>query len=250
MNDTITSPAAGLSESGNAAMSCGEPGAALSVAAEIQSDSGSGGSMPEPRAGEKQLMPAGTAGSVTDVPLSWSRVFPATPAQAREARQFLADILAGSLVADDAILCLSELAANATVHSQSREPGGHFTVRAQIRHGDGLRIEVRDQGGSWTRHRSAHDAPHGRGLVIVARMPRPRCWQGWLPPPSSSSTLKRSPRLAGRRPHRDCRRRPSRAGRAAGRAVPGPEPAPEAPASGHSPRHLTPPIGRQAQPAG
>jgi anti-sigma regulatory factor (Ser/Thr protein kinase) len=35
MNETITSPAAGLSESGNAVMSCGEAGAALSVAAEV-----------------------------------------------------------------------------------------------------------------------------------------------------------------------------------------------------------------------
>jgi hypothetical protein len=35
MNETIISPAAGLSESGNAAMSCDEPGAALRVAAGI-----------------------------------------------------------------------------------------------------------------------------------------------------------------------------------------------------------------------
>jgi hypothetical protein len=42
MNETITSPAAGLSESGNAAMSCGEPGAALRVAAEILGASGFG----------------------------------------------------------------------------------------------------------------------------------------------------------------------------------------------------------------
>ena len=43
-------------------------------------------------------------------PLAWSRAFPATPEQVREARRFLAGILGGSPAADDAILCLSDLA--------------------------------------------------------------------------------------------------------------------------------------------
>ena len=40
----------------------------------------------------------------------WSRAFPATPAQVREARQFLSGILDGCPVTDDAALCLSDLA--------------------------------------------------------------------------------------------------------------------------------------------
>ena len=50
--------------------------------------------------------------------IGWSRRFPATPEQAGEARRFLAAILDGH-PADDAILCLSELVTNATLHSRS-----------------------------------------------------------------------------------------------------------------------------------
>jgi anti-sigma regulatory factor (Ser/Thr protein kinase) len=103
-------------------------------------------------------------------PLAWSRVFPGTPAQAREARRFLAATLDGHPAADDAVLCLSELAANATIHSQSGQPGGHFTVRAEIRR-DRVRVEVHDQGGSWT-WLPRHDEPHGRGLLIVSQLSR------------------------------------------------------------------------------
>lgn len=107
-------------------------------------------------------------------PLAWSHTFPATPAHAREARRFLAAILDGHPAADDATLCLSELVSNATIHSRSHEPGGHFTVRAE-RHGGQLRVEVRDQGGPWTgpsTGRWPEDEPHGRGLLIVARLAR------------------------------------------------------------------------------
>ena len=66
--------------------------------------------------------------------IAWSRTFPATPEQAREARRFLAAILDGR-PADDAILCLSELVTNACLHSRSHQPGGRLTVRVQL-HGD------------------------------------------------------------------------------------------------------------------
>jgi anti-sigma regulatory factor (Ser/Thr protein kinase) len=115
---------------------------------------------------ERTAMTAGTA-----VPLAWSHAFPAVPAQIREARRFLAGILAGCPAADDATLCLSELASNATVHSQSREPGGHFTVRAGINAGR-LRVEVQDEGGPWTWPVHHRDGQHGRGLLIVARLAR------------------------------------------------------------------------------
>lgn len=101
---------------------------------------------------------------------AWSRDFPAVPEQAREARRYLAAILDGQPGADDAILCLAELVANAISHSRSREPGGTFTVR--VRHagaGGRLRIEVDDQGGAW-RPRSRGDGQHGHGLSIVAEL--------------------------------------------------------------------------------
>jgi hypothetical protein len=95
-------------------------------------------------------------------PMTWSRAFPANPAQVREVRRFLADILDGRQAADDAVLCLSELAANATIHSRSHLPGGRFTVCAMLL-GDRLRVEVRDQGGPW--NPLPRDEPNGRGFT-------------------------------------------------------------------------------------
>ncbi|HVB44406.1 MAG TPA: hypothetical protein VNF47_17140 [Streptosporangiaceae bacterium] len=45
--------------------------------------------------------------------------FPGTADQVRRARRLLADVLDGCPVADDVILCLSELATNAILHSAS-----------------------------------------------------------------------------------------------------------------------------------
>jgi anti-sigma regulatory factor (Ser/Thr protein kinase) len=99
--------------------------------------------------------------------IGWSRSFPATPEQAGEARRFLTAILNGH-PADDAILCLSELVTNATLHSRSQQPGSYLTVRVQL-HYDHLRVEVCDQGGPWTQ--TAHeDGQTGRGLLIVDRL--------------------------------------------------------------------------------
>jgi serine/threonine-protein kinase RsbW len=102
--------------------------------------------------------------------LVWSRAFPAIPAQVREARQFLSAILDDRPAAEDAILCLSELVTNATVHSRSREPDGHFDVRVQL-HGSHLQVEVSDQGGPWARPVNTNER-NGRGLLIVDQMAR------------------------------------------------------------------------------
>jgi anti-sigma regulatory factor (Ser/Thr protein kinase) len=109
--------------------------------------------------------------SSTAPPLAWSRVFPATAAQVREARQFLASALDGHPAADEAILCLSELVANASVHSRSREPGGRVTVTAAIR-GSELRVDVRDGGGQWTWPVHGPGGQRGRGLLIVGQLAR------------------------------------------------------------------------------
>lgn len=100
--------------------------------------------------------------------IAWSRAFPGTPAQVGEARRFLATILAGRPVAGDAVLCLSELVTNATLHSHSGKPGGQFTVRVEMNE-NLLRVEVRDEGGSWHGTR-APDEQHGRGLNIVSQL--------------------------------------------------------------------------------
>ena len=107
------------------------------------------------------------------VPLiAWSRAFPGTPVQVREARRFLSTILAGRPVADDAVLCLSELVTNATVHSHSGRPGGQFTVRVEMNE-NMLRVEIHDDGGSWRGAGSGSpDGQHGRGLGIVSQLAR------------------------------------------------------------------------------
>jgi anti-sigma regulatory factor (Ser/Thr protein kinase) len=105
----------------------------------------------------------------TAAPPAWFRTFPATPAQAREARGFLAGVLHGHPVTDDAVLCLSELVANAALHSDSRRSGGHVTVRAELRR-ECLRVEVTDEGGIW--EWPCPDERHGHGLSIVGQLAR------------------------------------------------------------------------------
>ncbi len=98
-------------------------------------------------------------------PLTWSRAFPGHPDQVREARAFLRAALDGCPAADDAVLCVSELAANAVLHSDSRKPGGTFTVRAEIHHGDYVWVEVEDNGGRWNQHAHRDGRPHGLDIV-------------------------------------------------------------------------------------
>ena len=67
------------------------------------------------------------------------RAFPARPEQVAEARQFVRGLLGGCPVADDAVLCVSELAGNCVTHSASGQLGAVFTVRAEV-HDAGLRL--------------------------------------------------------------------------------------------------------------
>lgn len=102
--------------------------------------------------------------------VTWSRTFPAVAIQVREARRFLTTIMEGQPAVDDALVCLSEVVTNALVHSRSRQPGGQFTVRVH-RYGQGLRVEVCDQGGPWhPPGQTAEDGEHGRGLLIVSQL--------------------------------------------------------------------------------
>lgn len=81
-----------------------------------------------------------------------------------EARRFLAGLLADHPATENAVTCVSELAANSVRHSRSAAPGGTFTVRMR-RSGASVRVEVTDSGGPWRGH--PDDPEHGRGLKIV-----------------------------------------------------------------------------------
>ena len=98
------------------------------------------------------------------------RVFRADASQVAAARAFLSTILADCPAAEEAVLCLSELATNAVLHSRSREPGGSFTVRAHL-DAQRLHVEVSDQGGPWdSPGRASTDEQTGRGLLIVGQL--------------------------------------------------------------------------------
>ena len=96
---------------------------------------------------------------------AWTREFAARPEQVGQARKFLAAALDDCPVADDAVLCLSELAGNSVLHSASRRPGGAFTVRVEIRRRDYVRMEVRDEGGPWDGRPCADGRAHGLAIV-------------------------------------------------------------------------------------
>jgi anti-sigma regulatory factor (Ser/Thr protein kinase) len=57
------------------------------------------------------------------------------------------------------------LATNAVLHSNSRSASGAFTVRAVLRPGDHVHIEVQDNGGPWAPEPS--DPNRGHGLDII-----------------------------------------------------------------------------------
>ena len=94
-----------------------------------------------------------------------SVIYPGRIEHIRIVRADLRAVLHGCPMADDVILCASELAANAATHSRSRLPGGTFTVRAKISPGDCAWIEVEDDGG--LKSPGLRDVAGRHGLDIV-----------------------------------------------------------------------------------
>lgn len=112
------------------------------------------------------LCGAGSA-ALAEPSRSCERMFPARPEQVGAARRFVSGLLAGAPVADDAVLCVSELAGNCVSHSVSGYSGGTFTVRVELHDGDYVWLEVADEGGPWL-----PSVADGRvhGLEIVRRL--------------------------------------------------------------------------------
>jgi anti-sigma regulatory factor (Ser/Thr protein kinase) len=100
----------------------------------------------------------------------YTGIYPGHADQLHHVRRAVARHLAGCPAADDASLILSELAANAIVHSASC--GQFFTVRAEVFPGY-VWVEAEDLGGLW-RRRHADDRPHG--LDVVEALTGPGGW--------------------------------------------------------------------------
>ena len=91
--------------------------------------------------------------------------YPGSAAQISVVRADLRALLGDCPMADDVILCASELATNATLHSRSGVQGGTFTVRASIDLGHSVEVEVEDRGGPWTSSTTESDRHHGLAII-------------------------------------------------------------------------------------
>ncbi|HEY2279356.1 MAG TPA: ATP-binding protein [Streptosporangiaceae bacterium] len=78
--------------------------------------------------------------------LRWLRAFPGTKAQVAEVRRFVTCLLAEHPACEALITCVSELAANAVVHTASGR-GGQFTVEVSCPRTGVARVSVTDAGG-------------------------------------------------------------------------------------------------------
>lgn len=93
------------------------------------------------------------------------RAYPGRPEQISRVRADLTRLLDGCSIADELVLCASELATNAIRHSRSGLRGATFTVRAEIRIGCYARIEVEDRGGPWRAPEAGLDRYHGLDII-------------------------------------------------------------------------------------
>jgi len=102
---------------------------------------------------------------------AYTGVFPGTADQVSRARREVARHLAGHPVTDDAVLVVSELAANAVLHSDSK--GQFYTVSAEV-HATYVWVEVEDLGGPWNLR--PRDAARPHGLDVVEALAGPDNW--------------------------------------------------------------------------
>ncbi|GGX16963.1 ATP-binding protein [Streptomyces chartreusis] len=99
----------------------------------------------------------------------WGLSCPGFPEEVSRARRWTRDILQGSPLAEDAELIVSELSANAILHTASGLTSGSFhlalAVSPQV-----IALSVTDDGGTGTAPKIEHQEPeaeHGRGLGMV-----------------------------------------------------------------------------------
>jgi anti-sigma regulatory factor (Ser/Thr protein kinase) len=130
------------------------------------------------RPGVTPAFSVGSAATGTAAPppamRSLRRTFRGEPAQVPLAREFVFRYLDGrhcpAEAVQDILVCATELAANAVLHSRSGLPGGHFSVEV-VCAGQSVHVAVEDSGGPWTeRGHGSVDEEYGRGLQVVSAL--------------------------------------------------------------------------------
>ncbi|MBQ0847216.1 ATP-binding protein [Streptomyces sp. NBC_00414] len=100
----------------------------------------------------------------------WGLTCPGFPEEVSRARRWTRDILRGSPLADDAELIVSELSANAILHTASGRQSGSFHLALAISP-QMVALSVTDAGGTGRAPKVEHqdqEAEHGRGLSMVS----------------------------------------------------------------------------------
>ncbi|WAU78866.1 ATP-binding protein [Streptomyces sp. Qhu-G9] len=100
----------------------------------------------------------------------WGLTCPGFPEEVSRARRWTRDILRGSPLADDAAVIVSELSANAILHTASGRQSGSFHLALAISP-QMITLSVTDDGGTGEAPKVEHqdqEAEHGRGLGMVS----------------------------------------------------------------------------------
>ena len=118
-------------------------------------------------------MAAQAASDVTEeLAMMAGLTIPGRPEHVSEARAFVAKVLGEhSPIVDAAVLLTSEIVTNAVMHSNSRCPGGTVQL-VMIEIGDGVRVDVADDGSDLSAPVVKGDiyASDGHGLFLVQNL--------------------------------------------------------------------------------
>ena len=121
--------------------------------------------------GAYPVLHVGSFGSVDPVRSTrpWARTFRGTPASVPEARRFVAEVLAGCPAREVLMTCVSELCANAIMHTDSGN-GGVFIVELDLPRPGVARIAVTDEGGPSLPAAGRLDLEGGPSLPAAGRL--------------------------------------------------------------------------------
>ncbi|MFF4799723.1 ATP-binding protein [Streptomyces sp. NPDC001351] len=106
----------------------------------------------------------------TSKPRVWGLTCPGFPEEVSRARRWTRDILRGSPLAEVAELIVSELSANAILHTATGRDSGSFHLALAVSPRI-VALSVTDDGGAGTAPKVEHqdqEAEHGRGLGMVS----------------------------------------------------------------------------------